>query len=108
QTLFTGRDPLDLRAGEASLNPKAPSPGLRKLLDQMLDPDPEQRPADMRQVQKSLRDIGDQSRNIYLHRLVYINGLIRGVVGGIVPLIVLWQTDWMALIGLLAFPLTIM
>jgi hypothetical protein len=40
--------------------------------------------------------------------LVYINGLIRGVVGGIVPLIVLWQTDWTALIGLLAFPLTIM
>jgi predicted Ser/Thr protein kinase len=108
QTLLTGCDPLDLRAGEASLNPKAPSPGLRKLLDQMLDSDPEQRPADMEHVQKSLRDIGGQSMNFYLHRLSYMDGLIRGVVGGIVPLIVLWQTDWMALVGLLAFPLAIM
>lgn len=103
QTLLTGRDPLDLRAGESSLNPKAPSPGLRKLLDQMLDPDPEQRPADMEQVQASLKDLQPQILTKHLPLLNYMDGFIRGVSWGAVLLAFLWQNSWIALLGGLAF-----
>src|SRR5258708_11953752 len=51
QTLLTGRDPQELAQGETSLNPDSPSPGLRGLLDQMLNPEPERRPPDLRKVQ---------------------------------------------------------
>lgn len=54
QTLLTGRDPLELRAGEPSRNPKTPSRRLRKLLDEMLSGEAAQRPADMSQVKKRL------------------------------------------------------
>lgn len=57
QTLFTGRDPLELAAGEPSRNPKPPSPALRTLLDEMLSPDTTQRPIDMRYVQTRLENI---------------------------------------------------
>ena len=60
QTMLTGRDPLDLRAGEPSLNPKAPSPALRKLLDAMLSPDPNHRPSSMLQLKKRLEAIPSQ------------------------------------------------
>lgn len=54
QTLITGRDPLELAAGETSRNPQPPSPALRVLLDEMLAPDLAQRPLDMRAVQTRL------------------------------------------------------
>ena len=57
QTLFTGRDPLELAAGEPSRNPKRPSPALRQILDEMLAPEAEQRPADMLAVQARLQAI---------------------------------------------------
>lgn len=50
QTLFTGRDPLELAQGELSHNPKEPSPRLRKLLDKMLEPEASKRSLTMRQV----------------------------------------------------------
>jgi serine/threonine protein kinase len=54
QTLLTGRDPLELRNGESSRNPQAPSRGLRKLLDEMLSVEAAQRPAGMSQIKKRL------------------------------------------------------
>lgn len=57
QTIFTGLDPLELAAGEPSRNPKRPSPALRKILDEMLAPEVEQRPTDMQAVQAKLRAI---------------------------------------------------
>ena len=57
QTLVTGRDILELAAGEAPRNPKPPSRALRKLLDEMLSPEATQRPPDMVQVQRRLKDI---------------------------------------------------
>lgn len=57
QTLVTGRDALELAAGEASRNPKRPSRALRKLLAEMLSSDPARRPPDMIQVQRRLKGI---------------------------------------------------
>jgi len=54
QTLVTGRDPLELAAGEPPRNPQAPSLSLRAILDDMLAPDIAQRPIDMRDVQARL------------------------------------------------------
>lgn len=54
QTLITGRDPLELAAGEAPRNPQPPSPELRALLDEMLSPDPMRRPTDMLAVRGRL------------------------------------------------------
>ncbi|MGH2506974.1 MAG: protein kinase domain-containing protein, partial [Ktedonobacteraceae bacterium] len=45
QTLLTGRDPLELTQGELSLNPKAPSFQMRKLLNAMLEKEVSRRPA---------------------------------------------------------------
>jgi serine/threonine protein kinase len=57
QTLLTGRDPLELAAGETSRNPLAISPELRALLDEMLTPDQWKRPIDMRTIQTRLERI---------------------------------------------------
>lgn len=54
QTLVTGRDPLELAAGEPPRNPQPPSLSLHALLDEMLAPDVTQRPVDMRNVQARL------------------------------------------------------
>lgn len=57
QTLLTGRDPQELRAGEPSHNPKSASRVLRRLLDEMLSPTPVQRPLTMRRVETRLEEI---------------------------------------------------
>ncbi len=57
QTLVTGRDPLELAAGEPSRNPKPLSSALRVLLDEMLIPDSRHRPVDMLHVQARLEHI---------------------------------------------------
>lgn len=74
QTLLTGRDPLELRAGESSRNPIPPSRGLHKLLDDMLASDITRRPANMARVKRRLEYI--------LHRplMLSLSGLIWSVV----------------------------
>lgn len=57
QALLTGRDTLELAAGEASRNPRRPSRAMRKLLADMLSTDAARRPPDMLQVQRRLRNI---------------------------------------------------
>lgn len=57
QTLVTGRDPLELAAGEPARNPQILMPEFRALLDEMLASDPEQRPVDMLHVQTRLENI---------------------------------------------------
>ena len=72
QTLFTGRDPLELRAGEASRNPHQPSRTLSRLLADMLSPDVAKRPASMYVVKHRLEST---RRN---PRLSYVMGLMLG------------------------------
>jgi serine/threonine protein kinase len=65
QTLLTGRDPLELTQGERSLNPKAPSSQMRKLLNAMLEPEISRRPATMQDIGKRLawlKHVGDKRR----------------------------------------------
>jgi serine/threonine protein kinase len=71
QTLLTGYDPLELRSGQPSRNPQAPSRGLRKLLDAMLSPDASKRPADMARVKKRLEYILQRPLAQFLSGLIY-------------------------------------
>jgi len=57
QTLLTGRDPLELAAGEPSRNRKKSSRALRKLLAEMMASDMAQRPANLGIVQRRLEQI---------------------------------------------------
>ena len=71
QTMLTGRDPLELRSGEPSRNPRPPSRALRKLLDQMLSPEAAERPASMSQVKKRLEFIQNRPLAIFMVSFVY-------------------------------------
>lgn len=70
QNLLTGCDLLELRSGIPARNPCPPSRGLRKLLDEMLAPDPSQRPTDMAQVKQRLEYA------LYRPRMIFLSGLI--------------------------------
>jgi serine/threonine protein kinase len=83
QTLLTGRDPLDLRAGEIPRNLKPLAPPLRKLLDEMLSPDPALRPANMARVKTMLESVYLRPRNIVLLGAVY--GFIASVIALLFP-----------------------
>jgi serine/threonine protein kinase len=74
QTLLTGHDPLELRSGETSHNPTPLSPGLRKLLDNMLSSEIGKRPPDMARVKRRLEYV--------LHRPIatFLAGLVGGAV----------------------------
>lgn len=80
QTLLTGRDPLELRAGESSRNPKVPSRGLSKLLNQMLAADPAQRPLTMVQVKKQLEAIPHPHRPLMSYSLGLVGGFLFSLV----------------------------
>ncbi len=62
--MLTGRDPLELRAG-------SPARNLRKLLDQMLDPDPQNRPANIAQVKKCLSFIQNRVRDEFIAGMAF-------------------------------------
>lgn len=55
QTLLTGCDPLELRAGEPPRSPSLPPPFVQNLLDSMMDSDPKRRPKTMAVVRRSLQ-----------------------------------------------------
>lgn len=57
QTLFTGRDPVELAAGEPSRNPKKLSRAVQKLLDDMMEPDLAKRPPDLGKVKRRMEFI---------------------------------------------------
>ncbi|MGH2481956.1 MAG: protein kinase domain-containing protein, partial [Ktedonobacteraceae bacterium] len=76
QTLLTGRDPQELRAGESSRRPHPIPPPVQTLLDEMMDTDPNHRPRNMTVVKQKLKHT--QAR---LHRVPnYILGLILGII----------------------------
>lgn len=101
QTLFTGRDPLELRASEASRNPRQPSRTLSKLLDGMLSPDVAKRPSSMRVVQRRLESTRRSPR------LSYVTGLIFGaVLSAILALFIF--TDFGRILGSMAWVLITM
>jgi serine/threonine protein kinase len=76
QTLLTGRDPQELRAGESSRRPHPIPPPVQTLLDEMMDADPNHRPRNMTVVKQQLKRA--QAR---LHRVPnYILGLILGII----------------------------
>lgn len=91
QTLLTGRDPLELRAGERSRNPQSPSRPLRKLLEEMLSSKITQRPRSMSRIETRLRSIQ----------------LVKGFRGGaalgslaitiFLLLLAVWTRDWVLL-----------
>lgn len=54
QTLFTGRDPLELAQGEPVRNPQPLSRGMYKLLSAMLEREAVRRPATMQQLSQQL------------------------------------------------------
>lgn len=74
QTLLTGREPLELHDGEPSRNPKPPHPALQQLLNEMLAPDPAQRPPDMATVQARLEAI------LYRPSVSFVSGLLLAFV----------------------------
>lgn len=81
QTLLTGRDLLELRDGEPSRNPKAPSRKLHKLLEKMLSVEAVQRPADMDQIKKRLEFL--QTRPV----MTWMMGVVFGTVFGLFSLL---------------------
>ena len=62
QTMLTGRDPQELRAGESVRNPKPPTRAMRKLLDEMLSPTARERPWTMTRVVTLLEDVQNQGQ----------------------------------------------
>jgi serine/threonine protein kinase len=66
QTLFTGRDPLELRAGEPARNPSHPSRALSKLLTQMQSPVAKRRPASMNAIKRRLESARRRPFSSYL------------------------------------------
>lgn len=78
QTMLTGRDPLELRAGEPSRNPRPPSHAMRKLLDAMLSSDISRRPATMAQVERRLK--ARLERIQMVPQSSYLLGLIAGII----------------------------
>lgn len=64
QTLLTGRDPQELRAGELARNPKPPTRAMRKLLDEMLAPTSTQRPWSMHRVETRLEEVQNQGQKL--------------------------------------------
>lgn len=77
QTLVTGRDPLELAAGESARNPQPPSPELRQLLDEMLALEPARRPVDMLHVQTRLQHILYPSTRAASHPITHENQAAR-------------------------------
>ncbi len=74
QTLLTGRDPLELRAGEPSRRPSPVPAHLQTLLNEMMDADPRRRPRNMAAVKQRLKRVQAQ-----LHWISnYIQGLLLG------------------------------
>jgi serine/threonine protein kinase len=77
RTLLTGRDPLELRNGEASHNPHAPSRKLDELLDEMLSVEIDQRPADISQAQKRL---------VFIQNRPFMTGMMGAVFGAVLSI----------------------
>lgn len=81
QTLFTGRDPLELADGSPSRNPKTFSPALQQLLNTMLSPDPEQRSPDMIHVQALLEGAQHQNNQRTLTAsYTFLQSFIMGII----------------------------
>lgn len=69
QTLLTGCDPLELRAGASPRFARPMPPHVEKLLRTMMDPDPGSRPRAMTIVKQSLLDALARMRRLFLYVL---------------------------------------
>ena len=67
QTLLTGRDPLELRAGEPSRAPQPAPPYVQKLLASMMDPNPALRPGTIGIVKQDLQNALAKMRRFFLY-----------------------------------------
>jgi ribosomal protein L40E len=76
QTLLTGRDPLELRAGEASRAPHPVPSHVQKLLNEMMDADPARRPRNMTIVKQRLQRALARVQRRFSYTLGLIFGLI--------------------------------
>lgn len=69
QTLLTGRDPLELRAGEPARSPRSIPPYVKTLLDSMMQPDSSRRPRNMTVVRESLQNALAKTRRLFSYGL---------------------------------------
>jgi hypothetical protein len=101
QTLLTGRDPQELRAGEPSRNPKPATRAMRKLLDDMLSPNSRERPWSMARVQTRLEEVQNQDMGL---RSYWFGMILTALFDIYLALFILsgFQGSW---IGAMAFPL---
>lgn len=88
QTLLTGRDPLELRAGEPSRSPQAVPSHVQKLLDEMTASTPSQRPNSVLAVRTRLQKSLAKVRRGYSFSL----GVIIGVVYVVWGYLAFWET----------------
>jgi serine/threonine protein kinase len=104
QTLLTGRDPQELRAGESSRNPKPPSRMMRKLLDDMLSPTATNRPWSMARVESRLEEVQSQGQGL---RSFWLGLILTAFVDIFLAIFILsgFQGNW---IGSVIFPLLIL
>jgi serine/threonine protein kinase len=79
QTMLTGRDPQELRAGEPTLNPHPPTRAMRKLLDDMLSPNSTERPWSMTRVEARLEEIQNQVQWLRSYWLGLISAAFVGI-----------------------------
>lgn len=95
QTLLTGRDPQDLRAGEPARNPKPPTRAMRKLLDDMLAPTIKERPWSMHRVETRLSEVQSQGQRL---RSFWLGLVLTAFFDILFTLFILtgFQTNWMA------------
>lgn len=100
QTLITGRDPLELRAGEESRNPKPMSRAMRKVLDSMLAPNPGERPWNMHRVQTLLEEVQNQGMGV---RSFWLGLILTAFIDIFLVLWILsgFQSGWL---GSIVFP----
>ncbi len=93
QTLLTGRDPQELRAGEQTYNPRQPTRAMRKLLDDMLSPAPNHRPWSMRRVETRLEEVQSQGQGL---RSFWLGLLLVSIMNLFLALFIVngFQSSW--------------
>ncbi|HLI69198.1 MAG TPA: protein kinase [Ktedonobacteraceae bacterium] len=82
QTLLTGCDPLDLRAGASPRSARPLPRHVEKLLHTMMDPDPGRRPRTMSVVRQNLQEALARTRRLSLYVLGVMLGLVFLLWGG--------------------------
>lgn len=87
QTLLTGCDPLDLRAGAPSHAPHPIPPDIQKLLANMMDSDPNRRPRNLTVVKQQLQAALARVRRVFRYFMGVALGVVFFLWGFLTPLL---------------------